>query len=135
MPCVRNALREGAFILAGSATRSFLRFFRSAVLVGGGEEDGEMRSEHASTASAATISAMRARAAEAAGLSFGGGVVGPRLRSSGEARGGESSISMADEAMPTAEAGSEADSEAKEKTVISIKANQQRGGRQGSWRE
>jgi hypothetical protein len=135
MPCVRNALREGAFILAGRATRSFLRFFRSAVLVGGGEEDGEMRSEHASTASAATISAMRARAAEAAGLSFGGGVVGPRLRSSGEARDGESSISMADEAIPTAEAGSEADSEAKEKKVISIETNQQRGGRQGSWRE
>jgi hypothetical protein len=134
-PCMKKALREGAFIFAGRATMSFLRFFRSAVLVGGGEEDGEIRSEHASTASAATISAMRARAAEAAGLSFGGGVVGPRLRSSGEARDGESSISMAEEAIPTTEAGSESDSEAKEKTVISIETNQWRGGRQGSWRE
>jgi hypothetical protein len=67
---------------------------------------------------------MRARAAEATGLSFGGGVVGPRLRSSGEARDGESSISMAEEAIPTTEAGSEAVSEAKEKAVISIETNQ-----------
>jgi hypothetical protein len=124
-PCLKKALKEGASILAGRAVRSFLRFFRSAVFVGGGEEEeGEIRSEHASTASAATISAMRARAAEAASLSFGGGVTGPRLRFSGEARGDVSSISMADEAIPTTEAGSEADSEAKEKTVISIETNQ-----------
>jgi hypothetical protein len=121
---MKNALTEGASIFAGRDAISFLRFFRSAVLVGGGEEDGEMRSEHASTASAATISAMRARAPEAAGLSFGGGVVSPRLRSSGEARDEKSSISMADDAISTAEAGSEAGSEAKEKTVISIETNQ-----------
>jgi hypothetical protein len=81
---MKKALREGASIFTGKAVMSFLRFFRSTVLVGGGEDEGEIRSEHASTASAATISAMRAHAAEAAGLSFGGGVVGPRLRSSGE---------------------------------------------------
>jgi hypothetical protein len=121
---MKKALREGASIFAGNAVMFFLRFFRSTVLVGGGEDDGEIRSEHASTASAAMISAIRARAAEAAGLSFGGGVVGPRLRSSGEARNGEWSISMAEEAIPTTEAGSEADSEAKEKTVISIETNQ-----------
>jgi hypothetical protein len=121
---MKKTLRQGASIFTGKAVMSFLRFFRSTVLVGRGEEDGEIRSEYASTASAATISAMRARAAEAAGLSFGGGVVGPRLRSSGEARDGESSISMAEKAIPTTEAGSEANSEAKEKTVISIETNQ-----------
>jgi hypothetical protein len=72
-PCMKKALREAASIFTGRAVMSFLRFFRSAVLVGREEEDKEMRSEHASTAFAATISAMRARAAEAAGLSFGGG--------------------------------------------------------------
>jgi hypothetical protein len=84
--------------------------------VGGGEEDGEIKSEHASTASAATISAMCACTAKAAGLSFRGGVVGPRLRSSGKVCDEKSSISMADDAISTTEAGSEAGSEAKEKS-------------------
>jgi hypothetical protein len=77
---------------------------------------------------------MRARATEVAGLSFRGGVVEPCLRSSGEARDGELSISMAEEAIPTPEAGSEAGSEVKEKAVISIETNQWRDGRQGSRR-
>jgi hypothetical protein len=70
---------------------------------------------------------MRTRAADAADLALWGGVDGPGLWSSGEARDEKSSISMAEEAMSTAEAGSETDSEAKEKAVISIETNQKTG--------
>jgi hypothetical protein len=97
-------------------------------------EDGEIKSEQSSTCSAAMAPAMGILAAEAATRSLRGGVEVLLLRSSGEAREGESSISMVDEAVSTTGAGSEAVSETKEKAVIQIETNQKGGGRQGSWR-
>jgi hypothetical protein len=106
-PCMKNLLSEGAEVCAGRSSTSFFRFFRSAVLVGGEEGgDGEIKSEQSSTCSAAMVAAIRARAAEVAGLSYRGGVEGPRLWSSAGVCDKKSSISITDEAIPTAETGS-----------------------------
>jgi hypothetical protein len=121
-PCMKKEVTDGTSVFSGRGSISFFLFFRSAVFVGGDEgSDEEIKSEQASTCSAA--------------LPFEGGVEGPCPGSAGEVPDRKSSISMADDAMGAAETGSEAGSEAKEKAVISKETNQRIGYRQGSWRE